>query len=390
MTVDGKLPDGWQVLKFSEIAESITERVDDPSASGLDYYVGLEHLDPDTLKVSRWGSPSDVEATKLRCYPGDVIYARRRAYQRKLGVAEWDCIASAHALILRARPDVCLPEFLPYFLQSDQFHQRALDISVGSLSPTINWKTLAIQEFVLPSMGEQDQQVAVLAAVDHAHGGYVEVLARARALGAAVAAQGVPVGAGSPISTRLGELCDVQVGFPFKSDMYAPAGIRLLRCSNVAVGSLSWETDATRFWPESECAYFAEFQLIEGDVVIAMDRPFIGDGFKIARVRKRDLPALLLQRVGRLVPRSGVTGDLLWALMNSPGVPAHLMRKQKGTDLPHISRFDIESIPVTLQPEDYTSVAENFAAVESVKLATEAAAAHLRQARTVLLAGGAQ
>jgi type I restriction enzyme S subunit len=152
---DRALAHGWQVLPFREIAENITERVDDPSASGLDHYVGLEHLDSDTLKISRWGAPSDVGATKLRFYPGDVIYARRRAYQRKLGVAEWDGICSAHALVLRARPNNCLPEFLPFFLQSDAFHQRALDISVGSLSPTINWRTLAVQEFAVPPLSHQ-------------------------------------------------------------------------------------------------------------------------------------------------------------------------------------------------------------------------------------------
>lgn len=162
MMVDRRRSDGWQTVQFGDIAESITERVDDPSASGLEHYVGLEHLDPDTLKIGRWGSPSEVEATKLRFYPGDVIYARRRAYQRKLGVAEWTGIASAHALVLRARREVCLPEFLPYFLQSDQFHQRALDISVGSLSPTINWRTLAIQQFVLPSVAEQAEIAELL------------------------------------------------------------------------------------------------------------------------------------------------------------------------------------------------------------------------------------
>ena len=157
MTLRGSLPDGWCVLPFREIAESVTERVDDPPSSGLEHYVGLEHLDSETLTIRRWGSPSDVESTKLRFYPGDVIYARRRAYQRKLGVARWDGLCSAHALVLRAVPGVCVPEFLPYFLQSDQFHQRALDISVGSLSPTINWKTLAKQEFTLPSLSLQQE-----------------------------------------------------------------------------------------------------------------------------------------------------------------------------------------------------------------------------------------
>lgn len=158
--------DGWCVLPFRAIAQSIAERVDHPPSSGLGHYVGLEHLDSETLTIRRWGSPTDVESTKLRFYPGDVIYARRRAYQKKLGVARWDGICSAHALVLRAIPEVCAPEFLPYFLQSDQFHQRALDISVGSLSPTINWKTLAKQEFVLPPLSLQHDVVKVLAAVD--------------------------------------------------------------------------------------------------------------------------------------------------------------------------------------------------------------------------------
>lgn len=157
-----QLPPGWRQMPFEEIAESVTERVDDPSAAGVDRYVGLEHLDPESTRIRRWGSPDDVGSTKLRFYPGDVVYGRRRAYQRKLGVADFEGICSAHALVLRARPATCLPEFLPYFLQSDGFHERAVGISVGSLSPTINWKTLAKEQFALPPLDEQKRIVEVL------------------------------------------------------------------------------------------------------------------------------------------------------------------------------------------------------------------------------------
>jgi restriction endonuclease S subunit len=170
------LLNGWRVVKFGELAESITERVEDPKAAGVEIYVGLEHLDSATTKISRYGTPEDVESTKLRFFPGDVIYARRRAYQRKLGVAEVEGICSAHALVLRARPEVCLPEFLPYFLQSDQFHDRALSISVGSLSPTINWKTLVVQEFVLPPIAEQHRIIAIMGAVSHVQSKSLEAL----------------------------------------------------------------------------------------------------------------------------------------------------------------------------------------------------------------------
>ncbi|WP_200376408.1 restriction endonuclease subunit S [Thiocystis violacea] len=158
---------GWQRWRFEQMAQSINERVDDPSQAGVEYYVGLEHLDSDSLKIRRWGVPDDVSATKLLFEPGDIIFGRRRAYQRKLGVAEFRGIASAHSLVLRAKPAVVLPEFLPFFMQSDLFMERAQRISVGSLSPTINWKTLAKEEFALPPLEEQRQFANLLHAASN-------------------------------------------------------------------------------------------------------------------------------------------------------------------------------------------------------------------------------
>ncbi|AWH27293.1 restriction endonuclease subunit S [Stenotrophomonas sp. YAU14D1_LEIMI4_1] len=139
------------------MATNVNVRIDNPSESGMEHYVGLEHLDADSLKIRRWGTPDDVEATKLMFKKGDVIFGRRRAYQRKLGVSEFDGICSAHAMVLRAKPEVVLSELLPFFMQSDLFMNRAVEISVGSLSPTINWKTMAAQEFALPPKDEQER-----------------------------------------------------------------------------------------------------------------------------------------------------------------------------------------------------------------------------------------
>ena len=163
--IEQKMKPGWKRWRFDQIATNINVRVDNPSESGMEHYVGLEHLDPDSLRIRRWGSPDDVEATKLVFRKGDIIFGRRRAYQRKLGVAEFDGICSAHAMVLRAKSDVVLPEFLPFFMQSDLFMNRAVAISVGSLSPTINWKTLAVQEFALPPLEEQRKIIDAICVV---------------------------------------------------------------------------------------------------------------------------------------------------------------------------------------------------------------------------------
>jgi len=169
------------VFRFDQIAANITVRVE-PSDTDLERYVGLEHLDPESLKLRRWGSPSDVIGQKLKFWKGDIIYGKRRAYQRKLAVADFDGICSAHAMVLRAKPEVCLPEFLPFFLQSDLFHNRALEISVGSLSPTINWTTLAKQEFPLPPVDEQRRIADLLWAADDALTEYIDTAEAAKKL----------------------------------------------------------------------------------------------------------------------------------------------------------------------------------------------------------------
>jgi type I restriction enzyme S subunit len=155
-------------FRFDQMATLINDRVDNPAESGVERYVGLEHLDADSLRIRRWGGITEVESTKLRFQPGDIIFGKRRVYQRKLAVAEFEGICSAHAMVLRAKANVALPEFLPFFMQSDHFMERALEISVGSLSPTINWTTLAAQEFVLPPIEEQRRLAETLRATESA------------------------------------------------------------------------------------------------------------------------------------------------------------------------------------------------------------------------------
>jgi type I restriction enzyme S subunit len=148
----------WKTYRFDEIAKNISERVD-PNNTDLEVYVGLEHIDSESIHLKRSGTPDDVDGQKLRFYPGDIIFGRRRAYQRKAAIATTHGFCSAHALVLRANPGVIAPRLFPFFMHSDAFMHRAVDISVGSLSPTINWSTLKSQTFNLPSLNEQNELV---------------------------------------------------------------------------------------------------------------------------------------------------------------------------------------------------------------------------------------
>lgn len=155
----------FETVRFDKIAINISERVE-PKKTELTTYVGLEHLDADNLVIERTGTPNDVIGTKLKIYKGDIIFGKRRAYLRKVAVSHFNGIASAHSMILRANEKHIEKDFLPYFMQSDTFMSRAVQISEGSLSPTIKNKTLAVQEFTLPKKEKQKELISVFKQFD--------------------------------------------------------------------------------------------------------------------------------------------------------------------------------------------------------------------------------
>ena len=142
--------------RFDEIAYNSTTKKK-PTEDDKETYIGLEHLDSECLRVSRWGSDVAPVGEKLIMKKGDILFGKRRAYQRKVGIAPFDGIFSAHGMVLRPNEEVINPNFFPFFISSDQFMERAVRISVGGLSPTINWKDLREQEFDIPSLDEQKE-----------------------------------------------------------------------------------------------------------------------------------------------------------------------------------------------------------------------------------------
>lgn len=161
--------------KFDDIAiNSILKKK--PTEEDKYTYIGLEHLDPGSLKVVRYGSEVAPKGEKLLMKKGDVLFGKRRAYQKKVGIAPFDGIFSAHGMVLRPKENVIDKDFFPLFISSDYFFDAAIKISVGSLSPTINWKDLKELEFELPSMEKQRELAQILWAAEKSKQSYKSLL----------------------------------------------------------------------------------------------------------------------------------------------------------------------------------------------------------------------
>lgn len=142
------------VYKFDQIAYNITTKRT-PTKDDMLTYIGLEHLESGCLNVSSYGSKVEIKGDKLVMTKGDVLLGKRNAYLRRAAIAPHDGLFSAHGMILRPKEEVIDKSFFPFFIASDIFFDEAVRISVGGLSPTINWKDLKEVEFTLPSLSEQ-------------------------------------------------------------------------------------------------------------------------------------------------------------------------------------------------------------------------------------------
>lgn len=160
---DKKLKPGWRKVKFGDVVRPSKARCADPLAEGIERYVGLEHLEPGDLRIRSWGNVADGVTFTSLFKPGQVLFGKRRAYQRKVAVVDFAGVCSGDIYVLESNDaQVLLPALLPFICQTDAFFDHAVGTSAGSLSPRTNWTSLANFELALPELEEQRRMAAVL------------------------------------------------------------------------------------------------------------------------------------------------------------------------------------------------------------------------------------
>lgn len=259
----------WQTYRFDEIAQKFSERVD-PNNTDLTTYIGLEHIDSESLHIRRVGTPDDVNGAKLKFHKGDIIFGRRRAYQRKAGIATMDGFCSAHALVLRANPEVINPDLFPFFIHSDSFMDRAVDISVGSLSPTINWGTLKHQEFRLPPKKMQVKLAELLWNSENYRQKSIAIFTKLADARRSYFRESISAAEYVPLE----ELCAVFYGLGQPPEKDAN-GVPVVRATDIKRGEID-ESNFLRIKP-SEISKKKNAILRSGDIIVVRSGAYTGD-----------------------------------------------------------------------------------------------------------------
>ncbi|MCI6854916.1 MAG: restriction endonuclease subunit S [Firmicutes bacterium] len=267
---------------------------------------------------------------------------------------------------LEAKTDVLIPRYLYYFCKHFNFEKLNKTVTIPSLTKS----DLLRIEIDLPEISKQQLIVSQLSKIE-------DVIAlrqrQLKKLDELIKARFVEL-FGDPISNPNGwktekaeTHIDLLSGFPFNSSQYTERGVNI--CGGLIIMPQRIEWNDCKHWCSIEG--YEEYTLKKNDIVIALDRPWISEGFKIAMVDDEHLPALLIQRTAR-IRAIGINQFYLMYCFLLGGFDKHC--NVTGSLVPHISAKDIRSFSIMLPPPE---LQEQFAAfveqTDKSKVAVQAA-----------------
>lgn len=367
------LPKGWRSIKFGDIVDNMNETTRDPESIGLDRVVGLDHMDPESLPLKRWDNFSDLqEGTSFtRVFrAGQVLFGKRRAYQRKVSLPDFDGICSGDILVFQPKNAELLPEFLPYLVQSDGFFDHALGTSAGSLSPRTKWQELAKYEFSLPPIAEQHRIIKLISTIDVIATTYLEC--PFEQLTRAILQEYLFDEKARHPRAKLGDIAQVQAGFAFKSSQFSSTeGIPLIRIRDLDGDG------TTEILFDGE--YDHDFEVHHRDLLIGMDGEF-------RCYRWSGGKALLNQRLCRVrsFNEAVVVPEFVYFLLNL--FLEEIESTTPSTTVKHISTKQIEKIEIPLPPIDIQfSLVKKLEAIIELELLAGSECRDVRLIRSNLL-----
>lgn len=354
--------------RFEQIAINSTAKKK-PTEEDRFTYLGLEHLDSGSLTVTRWGSDVAPKGEKLLMKKGDVLFGKRRAYQKKVAIAPFDGIFSAHGMVLRPNTDVIDPEFFPLFISSDYFLDAAIKISVGSLSPTINWRALKVLEFDLPDLPAQKKLAKVLWAMNETKDAYKKLISATDEL---IKSQFIEMfyGKGYPVK-KIGDVIEKTISRVAKV-FEKTDEIQYLDISSIDNSSKT-VTGLTPYVLK-DAPSRAQYVLKQGDIMYSTVRPNLQN---IAINPYSD--DNVVGSTGFCVLRcTGVTTGYMWGVINSVPFTESMTNQASGANYPAVTDKVVHAYEIPVPPvEEQTAYEQLVKQSDKSKFELEQALAEL-------------
>lgn len=314
----------------------------------------IETIWNSTIDLDRVGYAGlrENECNEWLLAPGDILFSHINSVDQVGKCAVYDgtpekLIHGMNLLCLRCNSELILPAYAKHLIRSEQFRgriSRFINKAVNQASISIG--NLKSVEVTVPTLAEQQRIATILDNSDSLRRKRQESI---RLVDEFLRALFYERFAAKPRLSVLTDYCDFLSGFAFKSDQYIEPrdGVRLLRGINVGIDRFEWGDSAG--YPLNAVSDLTRYRLEAGDVVLAMDRPWISSGLKCAAVDERVAGSYLVQRVARLRPKQQGMSAFIMNCLRGDDFKSHCRITE--TTIPHISPKDFATFPVPTATE---------------------------------------
>jgi type I restriction enzyme S subunit len=373
----------WRRVKFGEVVRNVNDNVRDPKLANIERVVGLEHIDPNSLMLRRWDelvNMTDGTTFTRRFAPGQVMFGKRRAYQRKVAVPQFSGVCSGDILVFEALQYTMLQTYLPYVVQSDAFFAHALGTSAGSLSPRTKWADIAKFEFDLPPIEEQQLIVDLMTAVDAHIESLIHQVEVTRATRDSVLNELMTASSDDWTHTTLGEVASVIMGRQLSPDKrHGTRPRKYLRAANVSVDGIDvldlLEMDFTEDEEKRFACELGDILLVEGGNEKSVGCPGLVDEASAGLCIQNTLIRCRIKDLSRVRP------EFLFHLLKNHFFRGDFSEIANGTTIMHLGQRRAEIFELTL-PSLQTQDAA-IAVVQGVYSSLDQTAELLRDVRTL-------
>ena len=166
-----ELKPGWRRVKLGDAVQRHVERVD--TIDDYRYFVGVDALDSETLRLRRWGriGHDEIPPTfRFAFRQGMVLFPTRRPRLRKCAIAPFSGLTGEKVLVLQPLINgILFPPLAAFILSSLRVQEWAIKCEIGSVTPHFRWNDLAQCEIALPPFEEQLRYSEALSAAEMAY-----------------------------------------------------------------------------------------------------------------------------------------------------------------------------------------------------------------------------
>lgn len=312
---------------------------------------------------------------------GDFIISLR-SFQGGLEYSNYRGLVSPAYTVIKPKAPIEVSFYRQYFKSHrfiNQLNSSVIGIRDGK---QISYQVFKDIEVPYPPLSEQRKIADILTSVDNAISKTEAIIKQTEKVKKGLMQQLLTKGIGHTRfkQTEIGQIPDewkiesdfikIKSGYGFNLSEYTEEGIPLIRINNVKYGELDF--DDIKFLPETYLESYHQFVLSENDLILALNRPITQNRLKIAKVSKQDLPAILYQRIGKLLlDKSQYNQDYIYYYLQSEKFLEQLSATFVGSDQPFIKNSEFAKLIFVIPPiEEQAKIADIFNSVFN-KIRTE-------------------